>query len=145
MRPPMGPPRAQGSRVAPKQQHLSGRVYETAISVNPDQTAQNDMVPRAQNHVFSSYCVCWWKGNERVDYRKLVDVISGDLMKASEMNPDQKLFQRLSHMRTGRFCGGSGWRKASQQEREQQALLWMEKCKQWGPGGLGWLYFCINS
>lgn len=50
-----------------------------------------------------------------MDNRKLVDVISGDLQKAFEMNPDQKLFKRLSHMRTKRFRGRSGWSKAIEQ------------------------------
>lgn len=50
-----------------------------------------------------------------MDNRKLADVISADLQKASEMNPDQKLFKRLNHTRTGWFCGGSGWSKASKQ------------------------------
>ena len=41
-----------------------------------------------------------------MENRKLVDEISEDLQKASEMNPDQKLFKRLSHMRARSFCGG---------------------------------------
>lgn len=36
-----------------------------------------------------------------MDNRKLVDVISRDLQRASEMNPNQKLCKRLNHMRTG--------------------------------------------
>lgn len=74
-----------------------------------------------------------------MDNRTLVDVISEILQKACEMNPDQKLFKRLSHTRAGSLCSGSSWSKASKQKRGdgRQALLLMEKCKQRAPQGLG--------
>ena len=35
--------------------------------------------------------------------------------------------------------------KPVNKERGQQALLSMEKCKQWGPQGLDWFYFFIED
>lgn len=60
--------------------------------------------------------------------RRLVDVISRDLRKASAINPDPKLFKRLSRMRTGRFRGGSGRNEVVNKE-QGQALFPAEKCK----------------
>lgn len=84
-----------------------------------------------------------FRGRQPTDNRNVVDGISQDLRKASEMQPGRKVLQRLSHTRSGRR------RARTQRARTAGACLPLlnGRGKEWGPwgGGGGWLCIFIND